>query len=245
MQGLRQKQHRWGEAWGIQKRFSQRFCIETVLTQKSSQGYCLEDVAILSQRKSSSREQPSYQLDFQQLGMAYSVAPYVLAAFPIESSCLLQLSPNPGQSIRTFSQAVPKRCQWKIDVRIRPSSRRQNGSDAGLMLGRNPLNFELRVFLQGLRQRQHAWGAAWGIQKRFSQRFCIETVLTQKSSQGYCLEDVAILSQRKSSSREERSYQLDFQKLGMSYSVAPICSSCIPHRIFASLTTFTESRPGN
>ena len=79
------------------------------------------------------------------------------------------------------------------------------------MLGRNPLNFELRVFLQGLRQKQHRWGAAWGIQKRFSQRFCIETVLTQKSSQGYCLEDVAILSQRKSSSTEQPSYQLDFQ----------------------------------
>ena len=56
--------HAWGAAWGIQKRFSQRFCIETVLTQKSSQGYCLEDVAILSQRKSSSREQPSYLQHF-------------------------------------------------------------------------------------------------------------------------------------------------------------------------------------
>ena len=38
------------------------------------------------------------------------------------------------------------------------------------MPGRNPLNFELRVFLQGLRQKQHRWGAAWGIQKRFSQK---------------------------------------------------------------------------
>ena len=94
---------------------------------------------------------------------------------------------------------------------------------SGSVQGRNPLNFELRVFLQGLRQKQHAWGAAWGIQKRFSQRLCIETVLTQKSSQGYCLEDVAILSQRKSSSREQPSYQLDFQQLGMAYSVAPIC----------------------
>ena len=184
-------------------------------------------------------------LTFKSWGWHIPSPPYVLAAFPIESSWLLQLPPNPGQSIRTFSQAVPKRCQWKLDVRIRASSRRQNGSHAGLMLGRNPLNFELRVFLQGLRQKQHAWGAAWGIQKRFSQRFCIETVLTQKSSQGYCLEDVAILSQRKSSSREQPSYQLDFQQLGMAYSVAPICSSCIPHRIYVALTTSTKSRRVN
>ena len=107
--------------------------------------------------------------------------PNVRTAFPIETTRLVQLSPNPGQSIRTFSHAVPKRCQWKIDGR-------QNGSDAG------PESFELRFFLQGLRQKQHGWGAAWGIQKRFNQRFCIETVLTQKSSQGYCLEDVAILT---------------------------------------------------
>ena len=113
LQGLRQKQHRWGAAWGIQKRFSQRFCIETVLTQKSSQGYCLEDVAILSQRKSSSTEQPSYRLDFQQLRHIPS-PPYVQAAFPIESTRLVQLSPNPGQSIRTFSQAVPKRCSGRL-----------------------------------------------------------------------------------------------------------------------------------
>ena len=70
-------------------------------------------------------------------------------------------------------------------------SRRQNGSDAG------PESFELRFFLQGLRQKQHGWGAAWGILKRSNQRFCIETMLTQKSSQGYCLEDVAILTHGK------------------------------------------------
>ena len=93
---------------------------------------------------------------------------------PIELSCKNQLPTGK-------SQAVPKRCQWKIDGR-------QNGSDAG------PESFELRFFLQGLRQKQHGWGAAGGIQKRFNQRFCIETVLTQKSSQGYCLEDVAILT---------------------------------------------------
>ena len=48
-----------------------------------------------------------------------------------------------------FSQAGPKRCQWKIDVWIRESFRRQNGRDAG------PGSFELRVFLRGLRQKQH------------------------------------------------------------------------------------------
>ena len=41
--------------------------------------------------------------------------PNVRTAFPIETTRLVQLSPNPGQSIRTFSHAVPKRCQWKID----------------------------------------------------------------------------------------------------------------------------------
>ena len=41
---------------------------------------------------------------------------------------------------KTFSQAVPKRCQWKIDVWIRESFRRQNGYKIAVMLGRNPLN---------------------------------------------------------------------------------------------------------
>ena len=59
------------------------------------------------------------------------------------------------------------------DVQIHASSRGQDGSDAG------PESFELRVFLQGLRQKQHRWGAAWGIRKRFKQRFCIERVLTR------------------------------------------------------------------
>ena len=113
-------------------------------------------------RKSSRRERPSCQLAFRQLEMVYLVAclPYVRTAFPIATTRLVQLSPNPGQSIRTFSHAVPKRCQWKIDVRIRASSRWQNDSDAG------PKSFELRFFLQGLRQKQHGWGAAWGIKFR-------------------------------------------------------------------------------
>jgi len=61
---------------------------------------------------------------------------------------------------KTFSHAGPKRCQWKIDVWIRESFRRQNGyngSDAG------PESFEyfdFKVFLRGLRQKQHRLGAA-------------------------------------------------------------------------------------
>ena len=128
---------------------------------------------------------------------------------PIRLSCKNQLPLSCLQK----SQAVANRCQWKIDVRIGASSRQQDGSDAG------PESFELRVFLQGLRQKQHRWGAAWGIQKRFNQRFCIETVLTQKSSQGYCLEDVAILTEGKSSCRLQPSCKLEYQQLEMAYLV--------------------------
>ena len=56
--------------------------------------------------------------------------PDVRTAFPIETTWLVQLSPNPGQSIGTFSHAVSKHCEWKIDGR-------QNGNDAG------PESFEL------------------------------------------------------------------------------------------------------
>ena len=41
---------------------------------------------------------------------------------------------------KTFSHAVPKRCQWKIDAWIRESFRRQNGYKMAVMLDRNPLN---------------------------------------------------------------------------------------------------------
>ena len=162
--------------------------------------------------------------------------PYVGAALPIETMCFLQLSPNPGESmLRLCSQAVPKRRQWKIDVWIWASSRQQNGSDAGQE------SFELRVFLRGLRQKQHRWGAAWCIHKRFTQRFCIES---QKTSHGYCLEDVAILAQGKSSRRIQPSCQLDFQHLEMAYLVvshmlelyylSKLCVSCSFHQIQAS-----------
>ena len=127
---------------GHSKRFNQRFCIETVLTQKSSQRDCLQDVAILTQGKGCSRLQPSCQLDFQQLEMAYLVM-----SSPICPSCLPHRNCSYSfqhiqPSSRTFSQAVPKHCQWKIDVRIHASSRGQDGSDAG------PESFELRVFLK-------------------------------------------------------------------------------------------------
>ena len=121
---------------------------------------------------------------------------------------------------KTFSQAVPKRCQWKIDVWIRESFRRQNGYKIAVMLGRNPVEyFELDVFLRGLRKKQHRLGAAWGIQKGFNQRLCIETALTQKSSHGHCLEDLAVLTQGKSSGRLQPSSQLDFQQSEMAYLV--------------------------
>ena len=164
--------------------------------------------------------------------------------------CFPQEKPSNRRKIRLCVSGKHKRGRQKAIVRL---SARGKLSSVSTQL-QEPTAYrekpscaktKLRVFLQGLRQKQHRWGAAWGIQKKFSQRFCIETVLTQKSSQGYCLEDVAILSQRKSSSREQPSYQLDFQQLGMAYSVAPICSSCIPHRIYVALTTFTESRPVN
>ena len=137
LQGLRQKQHGSGAAWG----FGRDSIIETVLTQKSSQRYCLQDVAILTQGKGCSRLQPSCQLDFQQLEMAYLVM-----SSPICPSCLPHRNCSYSfqhiqPSSRTFSQAVPKHCQWKIEVRIRASSRGQDGSDAG------PESFELRVFL--------------------------------------------------------------------------------------------------
>ena len=56
------------------------------------------------------------------------------------------------------------------DVQMDASSRGQDGSDAG------PESFELRVFLQGLKQKQHGSGAAWGIRrdsiKDFALRRC-------------------------------------------------------------------------
>ena len=127
-------------------------------------------------------------------------------------------------------------CWWKIDVQIGASSRQQDGSDAG------PEYFELRVFLQGLRQKQHRWGAPRGIQNRFNQRFCIETVLTQKSSRDYCLEDVAILTEGKSSCRLQVHANLTFSSWRWHIWSPLICSRCIPHRIYAARTTFTKSR---
>ena len=109
---------------------------------------------------------------------------------------------------RVFSQAVPKRCQWKIDVWIRESSGPESFE-----------YFELKVFLRGLRKKQHRLGAAWSIQKGFNQRLCIETALTQKSSHGHCLEDLAVLTQGKSSGRLQPSSQLDFQQSEMAYLV--------------------------
>ena len=105
-----------------------------------------------------------------------------------------------------------------------------------VMLDRNPLN---------LRQKQHRWGAAWGIQNRFNQRFCIETVLTQKSSRDYCLEDVAILTEGKSSCRLQVHANLTFSSWRWHIWSPLICARCIPHRIYVALATFTKSRRMN
>ena len=106
MQGLRQKQHRRGAAWGIQNRFNQRFCIETVLTQKSSRGYCLEDVAILPEGKCSCRLQLSYQLEFQQLEMACLVVFHIMLKLHCPS--------NLRGSYNFHQIQTRKLCLWKL-----------------------------------------------------------------------------------------------------------------------------------
>ena len=95
-----------------------------------------------------------------------------ILTFPIETAHTA-FSTSRRVNSRTFSQAVPKRDQWKIDAGTHANSRGHDGSDA------SPASFELRVFEQALRQKQHGWGAAWGTRKRFNQRFCIERVLTR------------------------------------------------------------------
>ena len=133
----------------------------------------------------------------------------------------MQLSPNPDDR-RVTSKILGISAKVGENIaggKLMSRSVRAADNKMAVMLDRNPLNSE--SFLQGLRQKQHRWGAAWGIQNRFNQRFCIETVLTQKSSRDYCLEDVAILTEGKSSCRLQPSCQLDFQQLEMAYLVAP------------------------
>ena len=143
MQGLRQKQHRWGAAWGIQNRFNQRFYIETVLTQKSSRGCCLEDVAILTEGKSSRRLQPSYQLEFEQLEMTYLEVSHL---FKLHSLSKLRGSYN-------FHQ-IQRRVNYKIlgisakvgeniaGGTLMSRSVRAADNKMAVMLDRNPLNSE-------------------------------------------------------------------------------------------------------
>ena len=157
----------------------------------------------------------------------------------------MQLSPNPDDR-RVNSKILGISAKVGENIaggKLMSRSVRAADNKMAVMLDRNPLNSE--SFLQGLRQKQHRWGAAWGIQNRFNQRFCIETVLTQKSSRDYCLEDVAILTEGKSSCRLQPSCQLDFQQLEMAYLVAPHMFKVHSHRIYVALATFTKSRRVN
>ena len=150
-----------------------------------------------------------------------------ILTFPIETA-LTALSTSRRVNSRTFSQAVPKRDQWKIAVRIHASSRGQDGSDAG------PASFELRVFEQVLRQKQHRWGAAWGIRLRFNQRFCIERALARhrRALRAIACKMWLYLPKGKGCRRLQPSCQLDFQHLEMASLVmsSPICSSCLSDR---------------
>ena len=141
--------------YSIQKRFSQRFCIETMLTHKSSQGYCLEDVAILTHGKSSRRERPSCQLDFQQLEMAHSVVSHM---FELHSPSKLRGSYNFHHIQASQLGLSAMLCQNVANGRLMSGSVRAADDKMAVM--------ELRFFLQGLRQKPHRWGAAWGTQFR-------------------------------------------------------------------------------
>ena len=210
------------------KRFNQRFCIETVLTQKSSQRYCLQDVAILTQGKGCSRLQPSCQLDFQQLEMAYLVM-----SSPICPSCLPHRNCSYSfhhiqPSSRTFSQAVPKHWKWKIDVRIRASSRGQDGSDAG------PESFELRVFLWRLEAEATLIGCSMGHSEEIQSMILHWRVLTRhrRALRAIACKMWLSLPKGKGCRRLQPSCQLDFQHLEMASLVmsSPICSSCLSDR---------------
>ena len=147
MQGLRQKQHRWGAAWGIQNRFNQRFCIETVLTQKSSRGYCLEDVAILPEGKSSCRLQLSYQLEFQQLEMTYldifGSLPFVHAAF-FRRNCHAALTTfTKSRRVNSKNLGISAKVGESIaGGKLMSRLVRAADNKMAVMLDRNPLNSE-------------------------------------------------------------------------------------------------------
>ena len=133
---------------------------------------------------------------------------------------------------------MPKRDQWKIDVRIRASSRGQNGSDAG------PEPFELRVFLQGLRQKQHRWGSAWGIRKRLEQKFCIERVLTRHRRALRAIVCKMRLSLPKGKVAVDYSLHASLTFSWGWHGSSPICSSCLPHRNCSYSFQMLSAHPG-
>ena len=83
-----------------------------------------------------------------QASLTFSSWRWHIWSFPICWSCIHRrnyafvaaFTKSRRGNSKNFSQAVPKRCQWKIDVWIRESFRRQNRYKMAVMLGRNPLN---------------------------------------------------------------------------------------------------------
>ena len=142
LQGLRQKQHGSGAAWGIRRDSIKDFALRRCWHRRALSAIVCKMWLSLPKGKVAVDCSLHASLTFSSWRLVMSS--------PICPSCLPHRNcPYSFQHIqpssRTFSQAVPKHCQWKIDVRIHASSRGQDGSDAG------PESFELRVFLK-------AWG---------------------------------------------------------------------------------------
>ena len=146
---------------------------------------------------------------------------FVRVAFPIETA-LLQLSAHPGESILGLSA---KLCQNVANGRLMSGSIQAAEEKMAVMLGR-----KLRVFLQGLRQKQHRWGAAWGIRKRFNQRFCIERVLTRRRKALRATVCKMWLSLPKAKVFINYSLHASLTFSWRWRRSSQICSSCLPHR---------------
>ena len=154
----------------------------------------------------------------------------------------IQLSCKNQLRRRVFSQAVPKRCQWKIDVWIRESFRRQNGSDAG------PGSFELRVFLRGLRQKQHWLGAAvqHGAFKRDSTKdFALRPPWHRRALMAIVWKMWLFLPKGKVAVDYSLQASLTFRGRRRYIRSSPRCWSCITHRNYVFHSAFTKSRRMN
>ena len=124
--------------YSIQKRFSQRFCIETMLTHKSSQGYCLEDVAILTHGKVAAENGLHASLTFG------SWRWYIWSP----ASHMFELhSPSQPRGSYNFHQIQANQlgpsatlCQNVASGRLMSGSVQAADDKMTVMLGRNPLN---------------------------------------------------------------------------------------------------------